>query len=189
MMNYGKTYLQAFEDALHAEDFYAPFQNQDLHYSQLYDIDSLVQNWFVVEYSMNWDGMKNSTLMYKDLDDLLKMGPAWDFDWCWGNINMYSMTSPYVITGWHTTTDSFCEQGYQRENWNRYLVSDPYFATLVFEKWQEIRDTVIEDMIKDGGKIDTLQETYRKSSEANDRKWDYSYNRYSGMGLQMARKS
>lgn len=183
MMNYGKTYLQAFEDALHAEDFYAPFQNQDLHYSQLYDIDSLVQNWFVVEYSMNWDGMKNSTLMYKDLDDLLKMGPAWDFDWCWGNINMYSMTSPYVITGWHTTTDSFCEQGYQRENWNRYLVSDPYFATLVFEKWQEIRDTVIEDMIKDGGKIDTLQETYRKSSEANDRKWDYSYNRYSGMGI------
>lgn len=183
MMDYGKTYLQSFEDALHADDFYASFQGKDQHYSQLYDIDSLIQNWFLVEYSMNWDGMKNSTLMYKDLEGPLKMGPAWDFDWCWGNINMYSMTNPYVITGWHSTTDSFCEQGYQRENWNRYLISDPYFATLVFEKWQEIRSTVIEDMIKDGGKIDTLQEAYRTAAMANDDRWSYSYGRYSGIGI------
>ncbi len=63
---------------------------------------------------------------------------------------------------------AFCEQSYQRENWNRYLISDPYFATLAYEKWQEIRGTLIEDMIKAGGKIDTLQETYRTASEAND---------------------
>jgi len=183
MMNYVQTYLQAFEDAIHDDDYYAEYDGEEVHYSELYDIDSLLQNWYLVEYSMNWDGMKNSTLMYKDLDGKLTMGPAWDFDWCWGNINMYSMTGPSVITGWHTTEDSFCEQAYQRENWNRYLASDPYFMTLAYEKWQEIRGTVIEDMIKDGGKIDRLTEEYRIPSEANDAKWASTYNKYSGYSI------
>ncbi len=183
MMNYVKTYLQAFEDAIHDDDYYAEYDGEEMHYSELYDIDSLIQNWYLVEYSMNWDGMKNSTLMYKDLDGKLTMGPAWDFDWCWGNINMYSMTGPSVITGWHTTQDSFCEQSYQYENWNRYLASDPYFMTLAYEKWQEIRGTVIEDMIKDGGKIDKLTEEYRIPSEANDAKWASTYNKYSGYNI------
>lgn len=183
MMNFGQNYLQAFEDAIHNDDFYVNYDGKNMHYSELYDIDSLLQNWFLVEYSMNWDGMKNSTLMYKDLEGPMKMGPAWDFDWCWGNINMYSMLGPYVIEGWQTTQDSFCEQSYQRENWNRYLISDPYFATLAYEKWQEIRGTLIEDMIKAGGKIDTLQETYRTASEANDAKWASTYRKYSGYGI------
>ena len=183
MMNYVQTYIQAFEDAIHDDDFYITYDGEEVHYSDLYDIDSLLQNWFLVEYSMNWDGMKNSTLMYKDLNGKLTMGPAWDFDWAWGNINMYSMTGSYVIEGWHTTQDSFCEQAYQRENWNRYLVSDPYFVTLAYEKWQEIRGTVIEDMIKDGGKIDTLTEEYRTASEANDAKWASTYWKYSGIGI------
>lgn len=183
MFHYGKTYLQAFENAIHSDDFYSAFQGETYHYSQLFDIDSLLQNWFIVEYTMNWDGMKNSTLMYKDLDEPLKMGPAWDFDWCWGNINMYSNTAPYVMEGWHTTEDSFCEQSYQWENWNRYLVSDPYFVTLAYEKWQEIREPIIEEMIREGGKIDQLTESYRKASQANDEKWSYSYNLYSGYGI------
>lgn len=183
MFQYAKNYLQAFENAIHSDDFYASFDGEDFHYSQLFDIDSLVQNWFLVEYSMNWDGMKNSTLMYKDLDGPLKMGPAWDYDWCWGNINMYNNTATYVIKGWHTNEESFCEQPYQRENWNRYLISDPYFVTLLYEKWQEIRQPVIEEMIRDGGKIDTLTEAYRLASEANDEKWSYSYGLYSGYGI------
>lgn len=70
MMDYAKTYLQAFENALHDDDFYAEYDGEEVHYSELYDVKSLLQNWFVVEYTMNWDAMKNSTLMYKDLDDV-----------------------------------------------------------------------------------------------------------------------
>ncbi len=183
MFQYGKTYLQAFENAIHSDDFYSTFQGATYHYSQLFDIDSLLQNWFIVEYTMNWDGMKNSTLMYKDLDGPLKMGPAWDFDWCWGNINMYNNTTLYVMKGWHTTEESFCEQPYQRENWNRYLVSDPYFVTLAYEKWKEIREPIIGEMIRDGGKIDQLTKLYWTASKANDEKWSYSYPLYSGYGI------
>ena len=191
MMNYARTYLQAFENALHDDDFYATYDGEEVHYSELYDVESLLQNWFVVEYTMNWDAMKNSTLMYKDLDDVMKMGPVWDFDWCWGNINMYSNSAVWVIEGWHTTQDSFCEQAYQRQNWNRFLISDPYFAMLAYEEWDNVR-AVIEDMIKDGGRIDQLTEKYRAASEANDAKWSSTYNKYSGYGVtngQVVRKT
>ena len=184
MMNFTKNYVQSFENALHSDDFYTMYNGEKVHYSDLFDIQSLVQNWLVVEYSMDWDGMKNSTPMYKDLEGKMKMGPVWDFDWCWGNINMYSMAQTWKIEGWHTTEQSFMEQRpQQEEQWNRYLAKDPYFAVLAYELWQEARPTYIEDMIKTGGKIDQLQTKYKTASEANDAKWSSTYYKYSGYGL------
>ena len=39
-----------------------------LHYSELIDLDSLVNNFLLCEFSMNWDAMKNSVFLYKDLE-------------------------------------------------------------------------------------------------------------------------
>lgn len=184
MMNYTRNYVQAFENALHSDDFYAEYNGTRVHYSELFDIESLLQNWMVVEYSMNWDGMKNSTLMYKDLDGKMKMGPVWDFDWAFGNMNMYSNNNVWKYNKWHTTEESFIEARPQQEQqWNRYLIKDPYFALLAYEMWQKIRPTYVEDMIKDYGKIDTLAAKYRSASLANDAKWRYSYSMYGGTGV------
>ena len=42
MMDYAKTYLQAFENALHDDDFYAEYDGEEVHYSELYDVKSLL---------------------------------------------------------------------------------------------------------------------------------------------------
>ncbi len=140
------------------------------HYSELLDMDSAVINFLVCEFSRNWDSMKNSAYMYKDIDGKLKMGPAWDFDWAWGN-SMYNIDTDYP-TGWQTTDEWFAnEQYYQTVQWNRMLVRDPYFLQRVYEKYHEIRGTVIEDIIKEGGLLDTYYETYHNASKANDVKW------------------
>ncbi len=187
MMDYAKNYLDAYEEALRSADFTAQYGAETVHYTDLFDLDSLLQYWLLCEYVNNWDSMKNSTYLYKDLEGKAKMGPAWDYDWAWGNINMYSMTGPFVYDKWHTTLcgmgtgeGGFAEQGYQREQWNRYLVKDPYFVTKAYEFYKKYRPTVIEDIMKDGGKIDTLQEKYRTASLANDAKWAYSYDRCRG---------
>ena len=44
-------------------------------------MDSLVNNFIFCEFAMNWDSMKNSFFLYKDIDGLAKIGPQWDFDW------------------------------------------------------------------------------------------------------------
>ncbi len=190
MMAFAKDYLDAYEASLRSPDFTADYKGEKVHYTDLFELDSLLQYWLLCEYVNNWDSMKNSTYLYKDIDGKAKMGPAWDYDWAWGNINMYSMTGPFVYDNWHTTLcgmgtsqGGFAEQGYQREQWNRYLVRDPYFVTKAFEFYKKYRPTVIEDIMKDGGTIDTLQAKYSSASLANDNKWAYSYDKCSGFAF------
>ena len=152
------------------------------HYSQIFDMDSLVNNFIFVEYAMNWDSMKNSFFFYKDVDGLAKIGPQWDFDWCWGNINMYNIDTNQPTT-WHTTNEYFTnEQAYQSYQWNRLLVKDPYFLVKIYEKYQEVRP-IIEDMIKEDGLIDQYYEYLKNAGAANDRRWSYTYNKEYGQDL------
>lgn len=140
------------------------------HYSELLDMDAAVVNFLICEFSRNWDSMKNSLFMYKDIDGKLILGPSWDFDWAFGN-SMYGIDTNYPL-GWQTTDEYFAnEQYYQTVQWNRSLIRDPYFLERVYEKYLEIRPTVIEDIIKEGGLLDTYYQKYYNSSIANDRKW------------------
>ncbi|MDE7309077.1 MAG: CotH kinase family protein [Lachnospiraceae bacterium] len=210
LKDYARRYLQSFEYALHSPDFtyhnsdihyrgfgnhydpdkgwigdeyeadYSDKENDGKHYSQLFDMDSLIINFFVCEFSMNWDCMKNSVFVTKDLDSLAKLSPAWDFDWAFGNNNMFNIFTN-IPTEWHTTNEYFTsEQYYQSVQWNRYLVKDPYFLMLAYNRYQEIRPTVIEDIIKDGGLLDNYYEKYYEAGLANDKKWQITYGQYQG---------
>lgn len=187
MVDYAKGYLDAYEEAIGSPDFTADYKGETVHYTDLFDMDSLLQYWLLCEYVNNWDSMKNSSYLYKDLQGKAKMGPAWDYDWAWGNINMYSNSTPFVYDQWHTilcgqnpSDGGFAEEDYQKEQWHRYLVKDPYFVTRAWEYYQKHRDTLMEDIMKNGGLIDALEEKYASSSEANDAKWSGTYRLYRG---------
>lgn len=163
-----------------AEAEYTDNDNDGKHYTELFDIDSLVNNFLVCEFAMNWDSMKNSVFIFKDIDSLAKLGPQWDFDWAYGNNNMYSFYT-YFPEGWHTTNNYFTnEQYYQSVQWNRYLIKDPYFLLCVYNKYKEIRKTGIEDIIKSGGLLDKYYNELKEAGAANDAKWSYSYGEYNG---------
>jgi CotH protein. len=215
LYNFTKNYIQTFEYALHSKDFtyhenstkyiaqnrkggnknsgyqisdFSAPKYEGMHYSQLFDMDSLVQNFIMCEYSMNWDSMKNSVYMYKDIDGLFKMGPEWDFDEAWGNMNLHNRNLWFPTT-WHTTSKYFTdEQYYQTVQWNRYLIRDPYFLVRVYEKYKKLRTTVIANMIKEGGTIDQYAEKYREAAAANDAKWGYTYEEYHGVGFEESLK-
>lgn len=182
MMDYAKNYLDAYEAALASPDFTTTYNNETVHYTDLFDLDSLVRYWLICEYTNNWDSMKNSTYLYKDLEGRAKMGPDWDYDWAFGNINMYSITGPFVWNDWHTKLTgipdyegNFAELSnapYQDKQWNRFLVKDPYFVTKAYEYWQKYYPTVIQGITKNGGLIDELKAKYQKAAEANDALWE-----------------
>lgn len=211
LFQYINRYVQSFEYALHSADFiyhednvkYNAINRQGgsknsgyvksdftapeydgKHYSELFDMDSLVQNFIFCEYAMNWDGMKNSVYMYKDTEGLFHIGPEWDFDWAWGNINMYQKNTWYPEL-WQTTNNIFTkEQYYQTVQWNRCLIRDPYFLVRAYEKYKEIRDTAIEAMIKDNGTIDTYAKELLIPAAANDEKWGSTYAAYHSVGFE-----
>lgn len=140
------------------------------HYSQLFDLDSLVQNFLVCELTMNWDSMKNSTFLYKDIEGPAYMGPVWDYDWAYGNINMYRIDT-YITDDWHTTNNYFTrEQFYQSVQWNRYLIKDPYFLMKAYEKYKAVRRNELKDLLDS---LEYYQEFLRFDGALNDKRWNY----------------
>jgi len=140
------------------------------HYSRLFDLDSLVQNFMVCELTMNWDSMKNSVFLYKDIEGPAYMGPVWDYDWAYGNINMYHIDT-YITDDWHTTNNYFTrEQFYQSQQWNRYLIKDPYFLMKVYEKYKAVRRNELKDFL---ASLEYYQEYLKFDGALNDKRWNY----------------
>lgn len=155
---------------VYSEEEYTDTAYDGYHYSQLFDLDSLVQNFMICELTMNWDGMKNSVFLYKDIEGLAYMGPVWDFDWAYGNINMYNIDT-YITDDWHTTNNYFTrEQFYQSVQWNRYLIKDPYFLMKVYETYRSIRGNQVKALLDS---LDYYQEFLRLDGALNDKRWGY----------------
>lgn len=197
LYKYAYRYIQSFEYAIHSDDFifrnsdthyranvynrynynyvevnYKDDLNDGRHYSELFDMDNLVANFIFCEIIMNWDSMKNSTFVYKDIDGLAKLGPQWDFDWAWGNTIPNPNT--WRPTSWHCREfDFMVEQYYQTVQWNCLLIRDPYFLVKAYEKWHEIRNRELEDLIKKGGIIDNYTDFIRKAARGNDNRWGF----------------
>lgn len=155
---------------VYSEEEYTDATFDGYHYSQLFDLDSLVQNFMICELTMNWDGMKNSVFLYKDIEGLAYMGPVWDFDWAYGNINMYGIDT-YITDDWHTTNNYFTrEQFYQSVQWNRYLIKDPYFLMKVYETYHSIRGNQIKSLLDS---LDYYQILLKLDGTMNDKRWGY----------------
>lgn len=140
------------------------------HYSELIDFESLLVNFLLCEFTVNWDGMKNSVYLYKDIEGPFYIEPAWDYDWAWGN-GCYELDT-WKPDIWQTTDEYFAnEEYYQSVQWNRYLIRDPYFLTQIYEKYWEVCRSAIEDLIRDNGQIDQCAKKLKPAADANDARW------------------
>ena len=169
----------AREQVVYEEREFSAAEYDGCHYTELLDENSLLVNFFVCELTMNWDSMKHSLFVYKDVDGKYMLSPAWDFDWAWGN--SLNNVDTWIWDDWQTTNDYYTyETYYQSVQWNRYLIRDPYFLVLAWEKYREIREPVLEELIRDGGKIDQYAEFLRPAAKANDARWGGCMGTYQG---------
>lgn len=149
MFNYLVGYIQDFEDAVYSKDF---INSKGQHYSDLFDVDDLVDYWLVNEFMGNLDsGSFSSTYMYKDIGgDKFHMGPVWDFDSSSGNYLDHSKDS---------NPDEWVPGG--QGKWYRQLYRDKTFVAKLRERYLENRD-YLESML-------TLAESYYEQlfTEAN----------------------
>ncbi len=167
MLTYVQEYIQAFEDAVRSEDFSAEYKGARIRYSELADMETLVDFWILTEVFGNLDSMFKSTYMYKDIDGKLKFGPIWDFDLCAGG-SMVIEFKDYAET-WQTLYRRLSPA--QGEQWYRYLLGDTEFRKLVYNRYHSIRATLIEDIIRTEGVIDQLEAELSESGQANLEVW------------------
>ena len=163
MMAYVQTYVQAFENAVQSDSYTASYDGKTVHYSDLYDFDSLVDYWLISEIFFNEELNKKSTYMYKDIDGLMFMGPIWDMDWSSGGEGETYHTQQWATRYYSTNA--------QANSWYKYLIQDPYFFTKAQERYWEIRDEQVADMMAE---LDSNYELLKESAAANGERWGYS---------------
>ena len=167
MLNYVKTYVQAFEDAVQSVDYTSAYEGKETHYSDLYDVDALVNYWLVTEIFYNEEINKKSTYMYKPVDEKMIMGPIWDMDWSSGA----GGTSAGATNQWAT---NYFNTGAQAKQWYKNLVKDPYFLMKAQERYWEIRNVEVQNMLN---KIGIHMDYLKESGQADYEVWKAKSNR------------
>lgn len=160
-------------DALYSENGY---NSLGKHYSEYFDMDSLVKMYILQEFIMNLDAGISSCFFYKDADsDKLVAAPAWDFDNALGgshdrfgvninNPNIWWANAVHYASGLagtiHHQIATIFAKAYMHED----------FRALVSDKWAENFD--IFGSVQVLNNIDTLAGMNGASAVMNAYRWN-----------------
>lgn len=153
-----KDYLQDVHDAVYAGDKDALWE--------LVDMDSLVDTYLLQEFTKNIDVGWSSFFMYREVGGKLIFGAPWDFDLALGNdarLDNGSVDKLYVGTG---------RKGFaQNHEWYIELyTNNEWFRELAAERWAEISDTVIVQLIEE---VKQMAEYIAPDMEDNYKRWQF----------------
>lgn len=163
LFDFAREYINAFEDGIFAKDGYTEYNDVEMHYKRLGDIDSLAKSWLCAEIFCNPDATFKSRFMYLDNDgSLLKFGPVWDFDIAAGAYSTWGRQRP---------TNSILNTGGENY-WYDELFNDPYFAVKVCDYYFEYRDE-LQKIAEESGTIDTYNEYLSEAGLDNTDLWEF----------------
>ena len=150
--NYAKNLLNEFETAL----FSVNFKDPQLGYQKYIDVESFIDWYLISEITKNQDSKSWSSIFLNVIPgEKIKMGPLWDFDLAFGNVNYSECEFP--------------EGFWVKDNpWYQQLFKDPYFVALVKERFQYFKQHQLLILEK----IDGYATYLSKSQFENDLRWD-----------------
>ena len=164
---YIRQYVSDFEDALAGDDFADP----DEGYARYIDVNSFVDYLIANEVARNPDAYRISTFLHKQKDSdggLLVMGPIWDFNLGFGNVDFCLGGSPQGLV---LRYNSVCPEDFWLIPfwWDR-LAEDPVFAQRVTDRWAELRTDVLstERIV---AQIDSITSLVSEAQERNFARW------------------
>ncbi|MDB3967878.1 CotH kinase family protein [Flavobacteriaceae bacterium] len=163
---YIQDYIHLFETTLISEGF----KSIENGYRQFIDLDSFIDFFILNEFSKNPDGFRLSTYLHKEKGGKLKMGPIWDFNLAFGNVNYCDGDSPH---GWaHRFNDICSGDNWQVPFWWNRFLDDPEYVGFLKERWAILRSEILSsDTVS--GRLRELQENLKGSSaiDKNFGKW------------------
>jgi len=147
-----ENYINQFESTLYSDDF----NNPDTGYKSYIDDDSLI-DWFLInEIAKSVDARWYSSIYFSYIPGKkIKMGPIWDFDLSYGNLNYSDAQYP---DGFHVKQNNWIDRLYQDGEFvekvkNRY--------SYYYSKLGDIKNKIYE-----------FAKYIDKSQKANFERWD-----------------
>lgn len=145
--------IQTVEDALYSENY----TDAENGYAKYLDVDSFIDWYLVNELAKNNDACWFSSvyLYYDPADGKLHMGPDWDFDIGFGNIDYNGCDNP---------------EGFWIKNsgWHKQLFTDPTFVAKVKARWNKVKGKVQAAAIAE---IKSKADNIAASAELNFKRW------------------
>ena len=132
---YITNYIQAFEDALHA-DLANGFSTRN--YLNFIDRDHWIDHLLINVFAKNVDGLRLSAFFHKPENQKIKAGATWDFD---RSMESYDDRDDAFNT-WLGTGDG--TDFFTRDWWNQ-LCQDPDFRQAFYDRWAELRKTTLSN--------------------------------------------
>ncbi len=164
---YIRQYVSDFEDALAGDNFADP----EMGYARYIDVNSFVDYLIANEVARNPDAYRISTFLHKQKDSgggKLVMGPIWDFNLGFGNVDFCLGGSPQGLV---LRYNSVCPGDFWLIPfwWDR-LAEDPAFAQRVSDRWAELRADVLstERIV---AQIDSITSLVSEAQERNFVRW------------------
>ena len=129
------------------------------------DLDSFIDHMLLVEIGRNVDGYVLSTWITLSENDVLGMGPVWDYNGALGNASYFEA---WETNGWHYQNPEFPGDNPNGFCWYEALLESPEFLNLRRERWQIHRagpwsDAAIEARID--GAIAVLEPAIERNFE------------------------
>jgi hypothetical protein len=132
--NWLAKYVNQYEAALYGSKWKDPA----VGYAQYIDVDSFVDNHWIVEFTKQIDGYRLSSYFQKDRGGKIKMEPIWDYNLSFGNADYLEGEYPQ---GWYWPLI-----GENEHIWLRRLISapgDPDFKQKIADRWSVLRTNVL----------------------------------------------
>jgi hypothetical protein len=133
---YIENYVKQFENTLASDTYNDPVTG----WTKYADMNSFVDYFIMNEVTKNPDGYRLSTFMNKKKDSdggKLFMGPIWDFNLGFGNVNYCTQGNP---TGLVIDFNTICPQdGWLIPFWWKKLWSDITFRQALSDRWASLR--------------------------------------------------
>ena len=144
--------LKAFERLLYSENF----ADKETGWRSMADEASFIDWYLVNEYTKNHDArFQDSCFLYYDSgDELLHMGPVWDFDISCGNINYHDCDKAEGL--W-----------IQSRYWFQRLWEDEGFRAQVAGRWREKRGALEESLVW----LEEQARTLEEDANLDDKVW------------------
>jgi len=183
-VRYISSYWQEAEDAICSEDGYNTLGK---HYSEYFDMESLVNMYILLEFSGNPDAGVSSTFFYKDRGGKLVASPIWDNDTGFGNISVKGTVYGDDPSVWITNRMSYSMSATMPTKdeyptiYNR-LYRHEDFRKLVSERWSQLKDVFNRENVI--GIIDDIDSTVAASCRMNGIRW---YSLLSGIAYEASK--
>lgn len=166
--SYIESFMRQFESSLSSDNINDPSTG----WANYADVSSFVDFFIMNEVTKNPDAYRLSTFMYKKKDSdggKLFMGPIWDFNLGFGNVNYCTQgTTTGLVIDFNTICPT---DGWLIPFWWKKLWADQSFRVKVSDRWQQLRLSSFSNASV-GSYIDSVTTVLKSEATArNFQKW------------------